>query len=355
MELTRIRLAWLCLALGVSQCGGAPQTGKAAPKSSTGMGKMQNDVLGMDSRDYFTSPGKNFSEAGYRLANAGQQGLFLGGPDYVAYDKDTRFPVSCLNVAERLELRDRTLQYFGLIAVMDIATGAFYADHLTEQKFKKVEIDPNASLPPEGLSFRGTAGDLFERLGIPRRAADYLVTGILLNRVSNRVKIRVGSEVARVNSALFAAEAAEGAKAAAPQYNVLRARRAEREPGSPSLPDAPGINAVIVPPPKKPFTSLDRLDLYVAYRLPLPPLLPGGKPATELSFHILATGTRVPTPIVIRTTVPILPANQAADGTMYGFFSLDVNEGHNFEGNQTYSIYLFSGEHLGAVSKVELP
>jgi hypothetical protein len=355
MILSRIHLAWLCFVLGAAHCGGEPRANKAAPKSSTGMGKMQNDVFGMDNRDYFTDPGKNFSEVGYRLADAGKQGLLLGGPDYVAYDKDARFPVSCLNVAERLELRDYDLQSYGIITAVNVATGDYYADHLIEQKFKKEKMDPNASLPPAGISFRGTAGDLFARLEIPRHTAEYLVTGILLNRVSNRVKIRVGSEAARENAARFAAEAENGAKAPAPQHRPLPTRRVGRESGSPVLPDIPGINAAIAAPPKKPFTSADRLDLYVAYRLPLPPVRPGGKPATELSFHILATGTRVPTPMVMQATVPILPANQAADGTVQGFLSLDVNQGNNFEGNQTYSVYLFSGEQLGAVPKVELP
>jgi hypothetical protein len=351
----RIRLACLSLALFAAHCGGEPRANKSAPKSLTGMGKMQNDVFGMDSRDYFTDPGKNFSEVGYHLANAGRQGLFLGGPDYVAFDKETRFPVSCLNIAERVALRDYTLQSFGLIAAVDIQTGAFYADHLVEQKFKKQKIDPNASLPPEGLSFRGTAGDLFARLEIPHHAAEYLVTGILLDQVSNRVKIRVGSEAARGNATRFAAEAADGAKALAPQYGLFRIRKADRESGSPSLPDAPGIHLAIAPPSKKPFASEDRLDLYVAYRLPLPPLQPGGKPATELSFHFLATGTRVPTPMVMQASVPILPANRATDGSLQGFFSLDLNEGHSLEGNQSFSVYIFSGEQLGAVPKVELP
>jgi hypothetical protein len=317
---------------------------------------MQNDVFGMDSRDYFTDPGKNFSDVGYRLAKTDRQGLLLGGPDYVAYDKDARFPVSCLNVAENLDLRDYDLQSYGMIASVDLVTGVFYADHLTEQKFKKEKMDANASSPPPGISFDGTAGDLFARLEIPRHAADYLVTGILLNRVSNRIKIRVGSDAARGNDARFAAEAEEGAKAQAPQqYSQLRTRKVGQEVGSPALPNVPSISAAIVTSPKKPFASIDPLDLYVAYKLPKPQTPPGGKPATEQTFYILATGTRVPAPLVMRATVPILPVNQATDGTVQGFFSLDLNQGQSFEGNQTYSVYLFSGELLGAVPKVELP
>ncbi len=316
---------------------------------------MQQDVFGMDSREYFADPGKNFSDVGYRMAGAGQQGLLLGGPDYVAFDKDVRFPIACLNVADRLVLRNYDLKSYTLIAAVDVASGAFYVDYLSEQKFKKEKIDPNASLPPPGISFRGGGGDLFSRLEIPRHTANYLVTGILLDRVSNRVKIRVGSEAARQDAAKFAAEVEEGAKAPLPRYRALRIRRTDAETGSPPLPSVPGINAAIVVPPKEPFGSEDTLDLFVAYKLPHPKAGPDGKPAAELVFHVLCTGTRVPTPGVMQAVVPILPANRAANGTLQGYFSLDVNQGHNFEGNQTYSVYLFSGEQLGAVPKVELP
>lgn len=316
---------------------------------------MQKDVFGMDHRDYFTDPGKNFSEVGYRLADAGQQGLLLGGPEYIAHDKDARFPVACLNVAERLELRDFDLPSYALVTAVNVVSGEFFADHLVEQKFKKVKLDPNASLPPPGLSFRGSAGDLFARLGIPRHGAEYLVTGILLDRVSNRLKMRVGTEAARTDLGRFAAEAKAGAKATPPHHRLLKIRSLGREPQSPPLPDVPGIRAVVGTPPKKPFELEDPLDLHVSYRLPKPPVMPDGKPANGISFHILATGTRVPTPVVMRAEVPIHPANRAADGSLHGSFSLDVNQGHSFEGNQTYSFHLFSGEWMGTLPKVELP
>jgi hypothetical protein len=121
------------------------------------------------------------------------------------------------------------------------------------------------------------------------------------------------------------------------------------------MPDVPGIKAAIVVPPKKPFASEDPLSLYVSYKLPNPTVKKGGKSATELTFHILGTGTRIETPSVVRAIVPILPANRAADGTLQGYFSVDVNQGNNLQGNQTYSFYLFSGEQIGTIPKVELP
>lgn len=355
MNIFPIRLACLVLAMGGVDCVGKSPAHKSAQISSTGMGRMQHDVFGMENREYFTDPGKNFSDVGYRMVNSGQQGLLLGGPDYVASDKDSRFPVACLNVADRLDLRNFGLKSYALVAAVDVATGAFYADYLSEQKFKKEDLGPEASLPPPGISFRGGGGDLFTRLEIPRYAAEYLVTGILLDRVSNRVKIRVGSEAARQDAAKFAAEAAEAAKVPLPRYRALAIRRADKEAGSPPLPDVPGINAAIVVPPKKPFASEDSLDLFVAYKLPHPKAGPDSKPAAELVVYVLCTGTRVPTPGVMQAVIPILPANRAADGTLQGYFSLDVNQGHNFQGNQTYSVYLFSGEQLGSVPKVELP
>jgi hypothetical protein len=355
MKQVPLRLTCFCLALGVAYCSGKPRIHKPAIQTSTGSMIMQKDVFGMSSQDYFTNPGKGFSDVGYRMANAGQQGLLLGGPEYVAYDKDPRFAVSCLNVAEALDLRDYEFRTYALVAAVDAATGAFYADHLIEQKFKKEKMDPNASSPPPGISFDGSAGDLFARLEIPRHSAVYLITGILLDRSSNRIRIRVGSEVARTDIAKFTAEAEEGAKSPAPLQRLLRTRRVNQEPDSPPLPDVPGIKAAIVVPPKKPFASEDPLSMYVSYKLPFPSVTNGGKPATELTFHILGTGTRIETPSVVRAVVPILPANRAADGTLQGFFSVDVNQGNNLQGNQAYSFYLFSGEQLGAVPKVELP
>jgi hypothetical protein len=355
MKHVPFRLACFCLVLGSAYCSGKPRIHKPAIQTSTGTKIMQKDVFGMDNQDYFTDPGKGFSDVGYRMADAGQQGLLLGGPEYVAYDKDARFPVSCLNVAESLPLRDHDLPSYALVAAVNTATGAFYADNLVEQKFKKEKMDPNASLPPPGISFDGSAGNLFARLEIPRHSAEYLITGILLDRSSNRIRIRVGSEAARTDADKFAAEVEESAKAATTLRKPLRTRRVNQEPQSPPLPGVPGINAAIAVPPKKPFDPQDPLALYVSYKLPQPPVKAGGKPATELSFHILATGTRVPTPGVERAVVPILPANRAADGTVQGFFSVDVNEGDFLEGNQTYSFYLFSGEQLGSVPKVELP
>jgi hypothetical protein len=194
-------LIWLCFALIAVSCNANSRTLGSAPPSSTGMANMQSDVFGMDSQEYFTDPGKNFSDVGYRMVDAGQQGLLLGGPDYVAYDKVARFPIACLNVADRLELRDHDFRSYALIAAFDVGTGIMYAGQLIEQKFKKEKLDPNASMPPPGISFRGSAGDLFERLEIPRRTAKYLITGILLDRVSNRITVRVGPDSARTDSA----------------------------------------------------------------------------------------------------------------------------------------------------------
>lgn len=345
----------LCLALGAAHCSSKPQVDKAKQKTSTGITQMKNDVFGMESRDYFTDPGKNFSEVGYRMADSGQQGLLLGGPGYVAHDKDARFPVSCLNVSEALDLRNHHFRSYALVTAVDLATGSFYAGQLIEQRFKKEKLDPNASPPPPGISFDGSAGNLFARLEIPRHSAEYLITGILLDRVSNRIKIRVGSDAARTDVAKFASEVVDGTKAEVMQHQLLRTRSLDKEPESPLMPGVVGIHAAIVVPPKTPFDSQDALEMYVSYKLPKLPVKVDGSPRSELVFYILFTGSRVPTPGMMQVTVPVLPANRAEDGTLQGYFSLDVNQGHNFGGNQTYSVYLFSGEALGAVPKVILP
>jgi hypothetical protein len=139
-----------------------------------------------------------------------------------------------------------------------------------------------------------------------------------------------------------------------PEYRSLRTRGLNQEANSPALPENRGIAAFIAPLPNKPFDSQDALNLYVSYSLPMPTGKSNDLRESVLSFYILATGSRVPTPMLLHVVVPVLPAQREKGKTLQGFFSLDLNQGQNFEGNQAYSLYLFSGEVMGSLPKLEL-
>lgn len=99
--------------------------------------------------------------------------------------------------------------------------------------------------------------------------------------------------------------------------------------------------------------------LYVSYALPgRERALKGtesGKEAAAKSvlFNILATGTKIPNPLIWRIEAPMESGKDSDGSQVQGHFSIDVEQLHGLQHNQTYYFYVFSGAEMSEAAPLE--
>lgn len=263
------------------------------------------------------------------------------------------------------DARDASLHLFddyAIVTAMDLRSGKFYADRVVEQKYVKPVRDPASNPPPPGRSSDGAAADLFVRLGIPKVIGEYLVTGVLLNRVSNRIAVKVGPpELAgsdeRFDQALSKHHEA-GLKSDSTATNLIFNSGMEG-PGSPVIIKESGIEISA-----NPVSDLKQekgpVMLEGSFRLPVgkktPSLVSKGPAESDaFSITILATGSRLPKPLVYKFDIQFKHDPGGANSYILArSFSIDLNQLGWMEGGQTYSVYAFAGTAVSVPVNIQI-
>ncbi len=205
--------------------------------------------LGLAPADLWSNASEAALNAGEALAQAGQPAIVIDAPARVETDLRSTLPFACVDLqSPRLDF-SRPFAAQAIVTAVDVLSGRFFAARVDEREFA---LDPAiaAAITPEdlGTTPRPTAyvADLRERLGLPWTPAEYLITVFHGERVSNRVRVRVGpSDGFYVDPAVQRyLDEARRVPAAEPVWPVpgdpLPSYRAG--PGTPPAPEGAGIS-----------------------------------------------------------------------------------------------------------------
>ena len=339
---------------------------------------MSQGDLGLDEDDFWSNPLKTKRAKTTALMMDDFFGLVLDGPTLVPLDQRDTIPLVALRVctmvdAARLQFRD-----FVNVTVVDLHENAFSAAPaiVDRPNMQRPPIDPAEPIP-EGAMGEAFVLQLQERVAVKMTAGrDLLVTLVLRDAVSNRIRIQLGAsdlgfrdpEVER-----FLEE--QRALVPPPPLHPAPGNRLpkyEKIAGSPKVPEEPGIalaiDRVIVADPTK------ELVLRGSFRLPRGDArlvrpehaaqFSAPAPTAVVRIAVMLTGSEVAAPIVLPLVVPSYdpPASIEASGVITGHFAFDLMQFGNLKRHpQTFFIYAFSGETmagpavLGLVPEGRLP
>ena len=262
--------------------------------------------------------------------------------------KPKNFPMACLRVTESLKAYDATFQDFAILTVMDLGTNRLKANFFVEQKFVKIERDPDSPPPPEGKVSDGGALDLVSRNILPSTIGDYYSTVLILGSRSNRVRTILANEALehdpeKLKRALQ--DNAEKSNASFPNRRTIVPSKIGSEPDSPPVPDSIGISMKVLEL-KVPGEVKSKPILFLSFKLPAKPN------HTTQNFSLLATGSSTPSPQVWQVEIPVKP--EASGPSSQGQFSVEAEDIIGKKGGQTWYFYAFSGEEISEAVSVKL-
>jgi hypothetical protein len=338
----------LLMNMVVCSCGPSAEPGKKdVAVSMKAEEKMNENVFEMNNEDFFAVPLQVSPEVGKRLIRNGFQGLFLSGPETVDLHKYSKFPVVTVRVEEAMEASRRLFKEFALITAINLDDGVLHAGFFVEQKFVKVKRDLDQDPPPPGKVADAASVDLFARISVPKYTGEYLVTAILLDRASNRIRVKVGESDELKNEATFRKTIDRNRKLGKPRIRVEGEASIGNGGAIPPLPHEVGIelNAYLSPVPGN---ARPEARLRVAFRLPKGRSESSSKNEEAVAgvpITVLATGSRVSAPFVWSLEHVDVNRNSSIDRpSNLGAFDVRLSDLGGLEGNQTYAIYAFSGE-----------
>lgn len=281
-------------------------------------------------------------------------GPLIAAPSLVALDARATAPLVGCHTMTLRDVRAYDVARVAIVVAVCVETNEVFASRALPppepQPVEDVgEIDDGGT----GVTF---ALDLFENPGLPRRPATYDVVVIVRDRVSNRVRVRLGPSPAAYQDPevlRFLEEANQ--------------RPAMREPWPAPGDPLPSFDAraTRAPLPKDPGIALAidrvvmlgpnaRAVLSGAFRLPLlrreiaPASTPAPAHAAVRGVTLVVTGADVGGPLLFRLAAPITGAVESSpDGSVgVGYFALDLLALPGmWRSARTHFIYAFSGPH----------
>lgn len=310
---------------------------------------MTKDLFGFKNQDYFENPMNKIEGIRDDLEQSNSDAILLGGPGFIPIDKTSKFPLASLRITESLKAYSAPFKTYAIIAVMDLGSNSLIADYVVEQKFVKIARNPNATPPPPGKYSDGGALDVFARNIIPISVGDFYSTILILGSRSNRVRTVIANEALEHDANKLSKtleEYSQKSPVSSEAPNTISPIMVGKETQSPQIPDSNGISMKVF---EHKFSDSGKLNtiLFLSYKLPTKPN------RNSLSFSILATGTRTPSPLVWKIEFP--GETEESSGSFFqGQFSVDLDVLIGDKGGQTWYLYAFSGEEISEPISVEL-
>lgn len=336
------------------------------------------DRFCLKDEDYWSDPWRTRKTLQRGLMQKGDEGLVLGTPGTVALNEHADFPAALIRVARLPTFARLPTSSALILAVLDLYTGELRA----RLAIDAVARPPAAPGAPAGAkdSFSGDDSamlseghtvDLATRLQLPASRREYLVTAILLDKPSNRSRMKVAESAGyedpavddfvreRLASRMPLAEVTPAAGEPLPSYKA----------GEQSLapPDAVGINLSV--PRVSVFGADEPCIVRGSFRLPVlaqhrvkpadakegEPPPPAPEDTARVPISLLLTGSVDHAPQVLKLVVPVYEPLGDTDGKTDGqviatghfCFDLCGMPGMNIR-PQTYFIYAFAGEVMTA-------
>jgi hypothetical protein len=332
------------------ECSAGPSNKEIKSKNSIHKARfaMTKDVFGFKNQDYFENPMSKIEGIRDDLEQSNSDAILLGGPGFIPIDKTSKFPLASLRVTESLKAYSAPFKTYAIIAVMDLGSNTLIADYVVEQKFVKIARNPNATPPPPGKYSDGGALDLFARNIIPVSIGDFYSTILILGSRSNRVRTVIANaefehDSDKLNRSLE--DISRNAKSANRNQQVIAPNKVGPEQNSPPIPDSVGISMKFSDQ-KIPGIGQPKPVLLLAFKLPAKPL------QTAISFSLLATGSRTPSPLVWQIEVPVNTGGDSGP-ILEGQFSIDLDTLIGKHDEQIWYLYAFSGKEISASVSVD--
>lgn len=309
--------------------------------------------LGLTDADYWDDPLKTRLQIENQLLDAERSVMVIGAPSKVAYQQRETLPMVFLRVGQQDPIARLPFRSTALVVAQDLSTNTTYANMAVTDD--AIVPPPYDGPPLEGMTGEAWVVDLREQLDLPWQRGELLVSVILRDTMSHRVRVKLGKggyEDPAVEQVL-----AEDASKPQPAEIYPRPRKDDddgnslptyrKQPDSPELPSAIGINLAV--PRVVSRNKNMRIAVHGSFRLRLLPRerAPGRIYSAVVPITLLATGSDVPNPYQFDLQVPVYEPVATVDGQaeVTGYFSIDLQSLANLDAvDQTFFVYAFSGE-----------
>lgn len=351
---------------------------------SVGRNQMSQEKLGLSDEEFWTQPFKTKSDIEKRLMQKKTEALVVGAPEKVLINAHKTFPVVALRVAFLKNTALKDFRKTAIITAVELSTNRVYAGMALRQD---VDSPPADGEMPEGwMGGEGYSIDLRDRLQLPWKPGEYIVTLLMLDQASKRLRTRLvdtsGYEDPEVARFIEEHRKKTGVSSVWPEPgDPLPSYK--REKGSPPVPservkfkadeEEPEIDEEEIESGKKrerkPGIAISVARVSViednaqcvlsgSFRIPLkeyeiktPDSAPKSakpSPTAIVPISLVLTGTGKTTPTVLRLMVPSFePIDKTIRGPVMatGHFTLDLCKlTPAVTTPQTLFIYAFSGE-----------
>jgi len=156
---------------------------------------MSEHVFKLDQAEYWDNPRKTISDFAWERMQAGGEGLFIDGPEFVPMDNRATIPLIIYSQRDKKVLSDTPIKGCAFVVAVSLETQAFFvAPALTAPDRKK-----NAN-PSPGLAGQDFVVDLRKVLGIPWEISTFSVRLIHRNLISNQIVVGLSETEAAFGS-----------------------------------------------------------------------------------------------------------------------------------------------------------
>lgn len=332
---------------------------------------MSQGPLELQDPEFWTTPFRTKGDVGFRLADEGRFGIVIDAPTQVPLDSCTTAPVVTLQVAEGAQAAAAPIASLGVIVAARLHGQSVEAAILVPSDDDQVRAGdgaPPPPPPPDLVVVHGACTDLRERVELPWEPDDVVVTVLLRDKASNRVRVALGPSSHAFRDPEVERYLDEKRKQAPPwplSPPLVRGTPLpsyEKQPESPPVPDAHGI-AVVAPRivEQRPDTTV---IVRGSFRLPLAAgrsvraehhaSYPYGAPAAVAPVTLVITGSVVAAPFVFRLVCPASVAAGAGGGQdLVGHFALDLQQLGNLKhAVQTNFLYAFAHDVMSGPAPI---
>ena len=323
------------------------------PALSSAKAAPMNDIdFGLADDDYWNDPHKTQDEVIEALWATGEDRVAIGAPAFVSLSARERLPLLVYRGASYRELWTTNLLEYGQVVAVDLEHNrVFVGPVVADDEAEAGEmLDPAEA--PGGQGSESQLAELRGDMGLAWQPSTYVLTVLLREHSSNRVRVELGKQAGAYHDeevAKFIAEQRAKPAAAAvsptpaspvPSYAALE--------GSPAIPTELGVvmagDRVVV------NKAGARALLRGAFRLPVLPTELAADGSAVVGIGLVVNASDQPQSGFMQLQVPA----QVSEGVATGHFTLDLIAEGLARDAQTYFVFAFSGELMAGPTPVAL-
>lgn len=311
---------------------------------------MPAGALGLTTEEFWSDPYRTRDAIEDDLLTRQEAKTIVGLPAIVPLDVRDTAPLVVLRVASNEARSHMPFRSNAIVTAVDLTRNQAYADLAIEPR-RRMKQQPSDAMPA-GWGGEAFVVDLRERLNLPWQPGQYLVTLLLQNEASPRLR-----------TALVSSSGAQAIDVQ-PQLLLLNPPPGPRVPDDQTPPVPADVGIELVLPRTKQIDDSAPTLLRGSFRVPLRPhhrVVPGPdadrlfqqlgegapRPTAVVPMMVVATGSASPTPFVWQLVLPVFEEVDANSPIVGGTFVVDLDELANVRGvEQTLFVYAFSAEAM---------